>query len=278
MMKTALLLSALLLAAPSVRAAEVVLADDFNSYTPGALLPASAWPGSIPGTSPAVSWTTNNGGPQTIVDGTALGRTGQLYRYQEIAAGQTSTYSTATLTTPIGAQSWELSLDFYLDSVLPAGGGWFGIIAIGNGALTTSGNHLFNLSVSRVSGGNANAISFNSGSQFTTADDSGRAASTGAWYHLTLANNVTDQQITYTITSENYSMSKTIAYRNSLTGFDAIGLGDVVVNGWLDGRNNSIYIDNVRLEAIPEPSTLALLPGAVLLVGAVRHLRRRTGR
>ncbi len=271
-MKKTLILAASLTLALSLHGQTVLLEDDFNSYTAGALANSSAWPSAIPGTSPALSWTTNTGGPQAIVAGSVAGRSGNLYSYQENATGQTRTYSTTTLNSAYsGTDDWVLSMDFYIES-MPAGisSGTYAIATVSNGDVTSAGTVLTAVSAVRTqSDANLNVfISGGAGVFFGTP-----FLVEEAWYTLTITGNHLTEAVSVNITGNAYNETRAHSYANSHNQFDTLTLGDWVQNGFATGRDNHVYLDNFSLTAIPEPGTYALLFSG--LIGLIALLRRR---
>lgn len=275
-MKTSALLVSAIILATALHGQTVLLEDNFNSYSTGTLTNSAAWPSTIPGTSPALSWTTNTGGPQAIVAGTVAGRSGNLYSYQENATGQTLTYSTVTMNSAYsGTENWVLAIDFYIES-MPVGenAGTYSLITVSNGAVTTDANLVTAVSATRTSTNTHLNLFVTSGSGgFFWTPTNEAAIELQTWYTLTIEGNNDTEALAFNITGGSIDQDRSGSYRFSHDEFDTITMGDRFVNAFVTGRENHAYLDNFSLVAIPEPGTYALVFAAAM--GLIVLLRRR---
>lgn len=254
----------------------ILLQDNFDSYTQGVLTNGTAWPTPIPDTDPALSWTSSSGGPKAIIDGSAAGRSGSnLYSYSENASSNaTMNYSSTTLSSAYSGTDdyWVLTLDFYIES-MPAGqsSGVFTLVTISNGSAATSANMLSSVFLQRTqSNANLNpGYSYNGttasfGSPFLTLD---------TWYTLTITGNNATQKMSIQITGVGYNQTRSdLSYYANHSQFDTVTIGDISANAFVAGRDNQVYLDNLSLITVPEPSVVMLsLLGLACLIGRRRR-------
>lgn len=274
-----LLIAAGITVSATVGAQTVLLQDNFDSYTPGSLTNgAVSWPSSIPGT--AQSWVTSptssgsDGGLQQIVAGSAYGRSGNVYGYQESAARQLLTHSSVQLPTAYtGSDNWTLSVDFYIDQLSTTNNtGVFNIAGVWDGGVA-SGNNV--ASVALIRSGNAgNPIAF----AITTGGTSyvyDAIPDLQSWYTLTITgNNLTQDLVISAVGEDGYQWTRNLSYGKNTNQIDTISIGDTTANAWSEGRANSVYLDNLSLTTIPEPGAYALLAAGTLLWVTIRRFRK----
>lgn len=250
-----------------------LLQDNFDSYTTGPLPASGNWPASIPGSSNF--WNRITGGSQAIIDGSAAGRSGNLFHYTENAASQVTTYSSTQLTTPYsGDATWSLSIDFYIDDFAFTTGdkqlpSVFSVVGLyGEGGVSDASRiTAFSISRNSSTGLIQASMTRTAGSTFFTGN-----LQENQWYTLTITGDFSTQTMSATIQGASLNLSLSdLAY--TPTSLATVAIGDVTPNAWKAGRSNSFYLDNMVLATIPEPSGVALFGASSLLLALGTRLR-----
>lgn len=91
------------------------LSDNFDSYGQGELIPGQEWSEAIP-ESDDLFWRAWHYGEQAIIDGSELGRKGNVYR-STLNQGDQNAYSFMRLHIPYSGESWTISFDFCIDAL-----------------------------------------------------------------------------------------------------------------------------------------------------------------
>lgn len=262
--------------------ATVLLEDSFDSYATGLVATSPIankdWSSPIPSTS--LTWHTAHSatGPQTIVDAVSLGRSGKVFSYQETVDAsntQSTTFSYVTLSTAYsGEDDWMLSIDFRID-LLERTNGTFSLVDIFDGAVDTTANRNANRLTFvglQLIGGNYIAIA---GSN-TSDSGSGIAQFAGSlledrWYTLTITGNNVTKSLSYNII-DSFSYNSSIIgknYKGTHSQFNVISIGDTLAEGGTTGQINHVYLDNLKLTAVPEANSLALILMGMLIVSGI---------
>lgn len=233
--------------------AEVLLADDFNSYPAGDLPEQTEWPSPIPDTEPAAHWTTSgHSGAQEIVTGAEAGRDGQVFAYSETAEGEFTSYSHTTLATPhTDGDDWELSLDFLIES-LEEPGSAYTIVGVFDGVVGDHGR-LVAVSLSRNSrtGHIQASVQRHGGSSFFQG-----GLLEQVWYSLTIRGNHDGHLMDVRLHGEADGFEESLTgltYANTTHAFDVIAIGDSIANLWTSGRINRVFLDNLTLRVVADP-------------------------
>ncbi len=276
-----LLPAALVVALSPIAAADVILSDHFDQYATGVASFSSKWTTAMSGDSTKF-WSSGgaptnvNNGPQTSREITvAPDRTGNAFHYTESSSTANFPYIYHDLAAPHTTGSWQMSIDFRIDSVSNTNTFWLGAIYGATGRSTSS--LIAHANVRTVTGEEGSSLELRLAYR-TAASGGGDSVfetltiSADTWYTLVITGNHDTQTLTYSVAGLG---SISGYYQNNFDQLATVLLGDA--QGSYTAPSSSVYLDNFELRAIPEASTTAfLLSGAALVGYGIRGYRNRS--
>lgn len=247
-------------------APQVLLEDNFDSYPTG---PRATWTEYMPGFG-TQRWiiaglpsAASIPEARVIADASAFGRTGKVFGYTEsgysiVGEDEIGHYPYIYTNLPTaysGTDSWKLSLDFYADQVSSTAGYW--LTALYPNSSRVGAQRLLSVDVRYNTTTETTQLRFlhkglpgGEGATVVTAFD----IDLDTWHHIEITGNNATQQLTLHLQGQDPVSGYYFSDQNII---NTIGLGDIA--SAFTAPSSTVYLDNFKLETIPEPTAIALL-------------------